>query len=377
MSETDFVVKTIAEFDSQPEEYRTAVKKIIQSHAVNELYGAQVFDEPAIQLAPNAYAKWLTCRVAMEEYGHHVRFKELGKEIGIAESAMSPEEKKPLSIFEFDLSNWAEFVVIKMFADLAEILQVEDLWNCTFHPLRNLARMTMPEERFHVDFGHEFAAELVKTEEGKVALQKAVDEYFSFLSAYQRQDWPQRLSNPVWHLHNGSLPAHDVPVSFNLLLNLVSASNAENSSVLWGFISRYAPETTPENHPKLDELVGYAIRYFNDFVLPGKAFRAPDDVERDALTALDAALGALPPEADGEAIQNAALDVARAIERYQDHKRKSPTGGPGVSVAFFQMIYQVLLGQERGPRFGSFAALYGIDNMRALIAKALAGELAA
>lgn len=207
-------------------------------------------------------------------------------------------------------------------------------------------------------------------------IPKAVDEYFSFLSAHERQDWPQRLSNPVWHLHNGSLPDHDVPVSFNLLLNLVSASNAENSEVLWGFISRYAPGTTPENHPKLDELVGYAIRYFNDFVLPGKAFRAPDEVEHDALTALDAALGALPADADGEAIQNAALDVARAIERYQDHKRKSPTGGPGVSVAFFQMIYQVLLGQERGPRFGSFAALYGIDNMRALIAKALAGELA-
>jgi lysyl-tRNA synthetase, class I len=85
----------------------------------------------------------------------------------------------------------------------------------------------------------------------------------------------------------------------------------------------------------------------------------------------------LPADADGEAIQNAALDVARGIERYQDHKKKSPTGGPGVSVAFFQMIYQVLIGQERGPRFGSFAALYGIDNTRALIDKALKGELAA
>jgi len=184
MSETDFVVKTVEDFDSQPEEFKAAIKKIVLSHAVNELYGAQVFDEPAIQLAPNAYAKWLTCRVAMEEYGHHVRFKELGKEIGIEDSAMSPTQKQPLSIFEFDLNNWAEFVVIKMFADLAEILQVEDLWHCTFHPLRNLARMTMPEERFHVDFGHEFAAELVKTEEGKAALQKAVDEYFPKLPAF-------------------------------------------------------------------------------------------------------------------------------------------------------------------------------------------------
>ena len=83
------------------------------------------------------------------------------------------------------------------------------------------------------------------------------------------------------------------------------------------------------------------------------------------------------PDADGEAIQNAALNVARKIERYQDHSKQSPEGGPGVSVAFFQMIYQVLIGQERGPRFGSFAALYGIAETRALIEKALAGQLAA
>ena len=78
-----------------------------------------------------------------------------------------------------------------------------------------------------------------------------------------------------------------------------------------------------------------------------------------------------------EFVGGAALNVARRIERYQDHSKQSPEGGPGVSVAFFQMIYQVLIGQERGPRFGSFAALYGIAETRALIGKALAGELAA
>ena len=69
------------------------------------------------------------------------------------------------------------------------------------------------------------------------------------------------------------------------------------------------------------------------------------------------------------------LNVARKIERYQDHSKQSPEGGPGVSGAFFQMIYQVLIGQERGPRFGSFAALYGVAETRALIQQALAGQL--
>jgi lysyl-tRNA synthetase class 1 len=208
-------------------------------------------------------------------------------------------------------------------------------------------------------------------------IPKAVDEYYSFLAAYPRQEWKERLGNPVWHIHNGEPPQIELPVSFALLLNLVSASNAHDKGVLWGFISRHAPGVTPESHPELDRLVGYAIRYFDDFVKPSKVFRAPDEVETGALRALAAKLSTLPEGSSGEDIQNAALDVARGIARYQDHSKTSPQGGPGVSGSFFQMIYEVLIGQERGPRFGSFAALYGVANTRGLIEKGLSGELAA
>lgn len=205
-------------------------------------------------------------------------------------------------------------------------------------------------------------------------IPRAVDEYYQHLAAYPRQDLKERLNNPVWHIHNGNPPAIELPVSFALLLNLVSASHAHDKAVLWGFILRHVPGVTPDTHPELDRLAGYAIRYFEDFVKPAKVFRAPDEVEAAALQVLSGKLATLPSGADGETIQNALLDVARGIERYQDHAKKSPEGGPGVSVAFFQMIYQVLLGQDRGPRFGSFAALYGIDNTRELIRRALAGE---
>ena len=177
-------VKTVAEFAAAPPEFQAAVRKIVRSHAINELYGAQVFDEPAIALAPTPYAKWQTCRVAMEEYGHHVRFRELGEEIGIPPEQMVAGEKKPLSIFSFELRTWEEFCVIKLLADLAEILQVEDLLHCAFHPLRNLARMTMPEERFHAEFGREFCTELCKTPEGRAKVQDAIDRYYPMLPAF-------------------------------------------------------------------------------------------------------------------------------------------------------------------------------------------------
>jgi ring-1,2-phenylacetyl-CoA epoxidase subunit PaaA len=171
-------VKTIDEFRQQPEEYQTAVRKIVRSHALNELYGAQVFDEPAIKLAPTPYAKWLTCRVAMEEYHHHVRFKELADQIGVRPEEMDTRHKRPLNIFEVPLESWEQFCVIKMLGDLAEILQVEDLLHCSFIPLRNIARSTMPEEKFHAQFGLDFCIDLVETPQGRERVQAAVDGFY-------------------------------------------------------------------------------------------------------------------------------------------------------------------------------------------------------
>ena len=99
---------------------------------VNEFYGARVYDKPAIALAPTPYLKWLTCRIAMEEYGHHVRFRQLGEQIGIPDGRADAEGRKPLSIFEFPMKSWEEFCVVKLLADLAEIIQVEDLMHCSF-----------------------------------------------------------------------------------------------------------------------------------------------------------------------------------------------------------------------------------------------------
>ena len=176
-------VKSVADLAGQSDEYRAAVEKIVISHAVNELYGAQVFDEPAIALAPTPYAKWLTCRVAMEEYHHHVRFRSLAEEIGVAPDRMDPANKKPLSIFSFQLRTWPEFCVIKAVADYAEILQVEDLLHCSFHPLRNLARITMPEEKFHAKFGKDFCLELIQA--GRAPeVQDALDRYFPITPAF-------------------------------------------------------------------------------------------------------------------------------------------------------------------------------------------------
>jgi lysyl-tRNA synthetase class 1 len=208
-------------------------------------------------------------------------------------------------------------------------------------------------------------------------IPRTVDEYLQFLAAYPRQDAKGKLDNAVWHIHAGKPPAAELPITFGLLLNLVAASNAHDKAVLWGFIRRHAPDASPQTHPLLDQLAGYAVRYYEDFVKPRKKFRAPDEVEAGALRALSDALGKAPADARAEDLQAILYDVGRSIPRYQDPNAKGATPEkPGVSNAWFGAIYQVLLGEERGPRFGSFIQLYGIEETRKLIARALAGELA-
>jgi lysyl-tRNA synthetase class 1 len=215
-------------------------------------------------------------------------------------------------------------------------------------------------------------------------IPRTVDEYLAFLDAYPRQEMKERLGNPVWHIHASEPPEPEIlrhegqatAISFGMLLNLAAVANSEDPQVLWGFLRRYAPDVSPASHPRLDKLVTYAVRYFGDFVRPNKTYRLPDEIERAALLQISDMLAALPESATAEDIQTSLYDIARPIPRYQDFAAKSATPErPGVSSEWFNMLYQVLLGESRGPRFGSFIALYGINETRKLIADALAGEL--
>jgi len=196
-------------------------------------------------------------------------------------------------------------------------------------------------------------------------IPRAVDEYLQFLAAYPGQEMRQQVDNPVWHIHTGSPPEAELPISFGLLLNLVAASNAHDKEVLWGFIRHVAPGATAKEHPLLDHLADYAVRYYEDFVAPTKKFRRPTDTERAAFVALDAGLASAPADADAATLQNLVFEAGKQNGYTKETLRE-----------WFQAIYEVLLGQSQGPRFGSFIELYGIDNTRALIARGLSGALA-
>jgi len=195
-------------------------------------------------------------------------------------------------------------------------------------------------------------------------IPKATDEYFQHLKAFPDQAKDKQIANPVWHIHQGEPPREGTPISFALLLNLVSAANASDADILWGFIERYEPGATPQAYPVLDKLVGYAVRYYEKFVKPHKAYRAPNDMERAALTDLATRLKDVKTDdaTDADALQTLIFTVGKehAFENLRD---------------WFKAIYEVCMGQSQGPRFGSFVAIYGANETAELIESALNGSL--
>ena len=192
-------------------------------------------------------------------------------------------------------------------------------------------------------------------------IPKHVDDYLAYLDAFPKEDAAKRLENPVWHIHNGKPPVAELPLTFGILLNLAGVANAETKDVLWGFIANYRPGANPQTMPILDRLVGYALAYYRDIVKPAKKYRAPTDQERAALADLETLLGGIAPGTAAEEIQNQVYEVGKrhGFANLRD---------------WFKAQYEVLLGQQQGPRMGTFIALYGLDQTRALIRRALAGE---
>ena len=232
--------------------------------------------------------------------------------------------------------------------------------------LEEWSRYGTPESLVYYLFGSPRSAKKLAFE----VIPRAADDYLQQLDAYNRPPAPapdnarpaNPLDNPVWSVHGGAPPARGSPVSFGLLLNLVSAANASDRQILWGFISRHDPAATPQSEPLLDRLTEYALNYYEDFVRPAKRFRAPSQSERAAMADLVRRLEALPADSDGETIQAEVYAAGKAA-------------GFEPLRAWFTGLYEVLLGQAQGPRFGSFAAIFGLSETIALIQSALAGEL--
>jgi lysyl-tRNA synthetase class 1 len=186
-------------------------------------------------------------------------------------------------------------------------------------------------------------------------IPRAVDEYVGNLDKLHAQTEP---TNPAWHIHFGTRPNHaGSPISFAMLLNLASVVNADSSEILWGFIKRYVPGASPETQPLLARLADHAVAYYRDFVRPEKHYRQPTEMERAALEDLAGTLAALP-DSSAETIQNAVFEVGKR-HPFADLR------------TWFGCLYQVLLGQHEGPRFGGFVALYGVPETIELIQAAL------
>ena len=186
---------------------------------------------------------------------------------------------------------------------------------------------------------------------------KAVDEYLNCIDRFDEQDLKQRLLNPVWHIHNGKPPKEKSVMSFSVLLNLVGTSNATSKEILWKFIKKYQTEIKPLEHPILDSLVSYALKYFKDIVQPNKKYRKPNEKEKKALEDLAKRLNDCKENMDPEALQTIVYSVGKD-NGYEQNLRE-----------WFKSIYEIIFGDQDGPRMGFFISFFGVKETVELINK--------
>ncbi len=190
-------------------------------------------------------------------------------------------------------------------------------------------------------------------------IPKAVDEWVQQVKAYHAtDDRTKKFNNPVWHIYNGHVPIIELPVSFNMLLNLASVVHAKDKGILWGFIRTYDDSLTAENSPLLDRLCAYAVAYYQDRIEPSIQYRKANEKEKEALASLLEKLEKAAPDIEGNELQN--MVYATGKEHGYENLRE-----------WFKAVYEILLGQSQGPRMGSFFALYGLENSKKLIASAI------
>ena len=188
---------------------------------------------------------------------------------------------------------------------------------------------------------------------------KAVDEYLSYIEKYSSQKSNEKILNPVWHVHNGSPPSEKIVMPFSMLLNIVGSSNAKSKDVLWKFIKKFHKEINPKNHKILDELTKYAINYFEDEVEPKKKFKKPNKNEKKALENLILQLNKVSQNTPAEEIQTMIYSVGKE-NGYKENLRD-----------WFKLIYEVVFGDENGPRMGFFISFFGVKETIDLMKKKL------
>ena len=185
-------------------------------------------------------------------------------------------------------------------------------------------------------------------------IPKSIDEYFSHLNKFHEMDLANQYNNPVWHIHNSNPPKINNEITFNSLLNLVSICNSSDKDVIWGFVNEYDQNINKKNNPEFDELISFAINYYNDFVLPNKKYLKLEVSMKPIFNELKELLLNIEQDISSEKIQTEIYEIGKK------HNFKNLRD-------FFKLIYQVLLGQENGPRLGSFIKLYGINKTIKLI----------
>ena len=192
-------------------------------------------------------------------------------------------------------------------------------------------------------------------------IPKTTDELLKLKNDYDNLSKEQKFNSPIWFIDEKNKDKIPEKISFNMILNLASVCNAESSEVLWGFIENYYPKIIKKENKLLNQLLEYGVVFYKEFILPYKKYRNPSDKEKKGFKKLIELLKVSSPDDEPEDIQTKIYEIGMSL-KFENLKD------------WFSAFYQVILGQDQGPRLGSFIKFYGIEKTILLLEEKLLDE---
>src|SRR5258706_3587802 len=181
----------LKDLEKMDAEYRELLGRVVTIQADCEIGGPHLYVKDILPTAPTRTDQLVVARTAAEEMDHFRKIARVAGDAGIDVSHVLswPNRKRYLDAFRGIINTWDDFAVFGFLIDRVGHYQLEEFFECTYRPLREILPQVVKEEIGHIGYGESKTAELAAREESRGQAQRALDFwYVKALDMFGRSD---------------------------------------------------------------------------------------------------------------------------------------------------------------------------------------------
>ncbi len=192
----DSLIGRLSAPGNAPPRYRGEIMRLMAIFVDSEVAGAAGFAD-AINLAPGVRERIVATRIVLEKFRHAERVLGLMRDFGAdieRYMAHHPWARRldrsrylgtrrvdgdlRLNVFHYPIGDWCDAVTMNMLMGMATVIQLDELADGSYQPLRDALDDILPAETRHAALGAAGVARLLQQGHDRDAVQAAVDYWY-------------------------------------------------------------------------------------------------------------------------------------------------------------------------------------------------------